>query len=183
VTEPLQGLEVINLIGVFYWEGDRLMVADEFDGGRDVGVDLEALVGHQLRLLAHHRPVEPINKTRWGGGCCFLENTGECHFGHEDDPGALYTFNEVGVLRVDGRQFFLDIEDADPKECNVDFLTGHRSQIVVTSIPDMDEITEKVKSFDPSNIEEPTLENLTERLSEMRDFIGELNKLKDDVDG
>ena len=183
MTEPLKGLEVVNLIGVFYWEGDRLMVADEFDGSRDVGHDLEALVGHEIRLLAHHRPVEPINKSRWGGGCCFLENTGECHFGHETNPGNLYTFNGVGVLRIEGPRFFLDAEGYEPKECTLRFLTGHRSQIVVTSIPDMDGISEKVRGFDPSNIKEPTLDNLTERLTEMRDFILELDKLKNDLDG
>jgi len=58
---------------------------------------------------------------------------------------------------------------------------GHRSQIVITSIPDLDELDEKVKSFDPSNIENPTLENLTERLGELRVFMSKMNDLKNDL--
>lgn len=183
MTDPSKGLEILNLIGVFYRAGDDLMVADEFDGALNVSERLAPFVGHEIRLLAHHRPIEPLNKSRWGGGCCFLENTGECHFGHQDNPQNLYTFNAVGVLRVEGTKVFLDPEGEEPKSCSVDMLTGHRSQIVVTSIPNLEEIEEKVKSFDPSNIKEPTIENLTQRFTEIREFLLDLDKLKNDLDG
>lgn len=181
MADEFKGLQVIDLIGVFYKEGGRLMVADEFDGTRDVLEALEPVVGEELRLLAHHRPTDPPDKERWGGGCCFLENTGECHFGHDEEPGDLFTLNLVGVLRVEGLKIFIDTKEDGTKECAVDTLTGHRSQIVVTSIPDLEEIDEKVKSFDPSNIENPTIENLTERLNELRDYLFDLDKLKNDL--
>jgi len=182
MTEKPKGLQVLDLIGVFYKDGERLMVADEFDGARDVLEALEPVVGVEVRLLAHHRPKDPPDKDRWGGGCCFLENTGHCHFGHHENPQSLFTFNLVGVLRVEGSMLFID-EDGKATTCVTEVLTGHRSQIIVTSIPNLDEIDAKVKSFDPSNIENPTLENLTERLSEMREYLFELDKLKNDIDG
>jgi len=183
MTDSFKGLEVVNLIGVFYRDGEhRLMVADEFEGALDVVKALERVLGEEVRLLAHHRPREPHDKERWGGGCCVLENTGECPFGHHVNPQSLYMFNEVGVLCVEGPRFFLDTEDEGRKECSVDLLTGHRSQIVVTSIPNLDEIEEKVRSFDPSNIEEPTIENLTERITEIRNFLIELDDLKNKID-
>jgi len=182
MTEKPKGLQVLDLIGVFYKDGERLMVADEFDGARDVLEVLEPVVGVEVRFLAHHRPQDPPDTERWGGGCCFLENTGHCHFGHHEDPQDLFTFNRVGVLRVEGPMLFID-ENGDATTCVTEALTGHRSQIVVTSIPNLDEIDTKVKSFDPSNIENPTLENLTERLSEMREYLFELDKLKNDIDG
>lgn len=178
--QPYKGLQIIDLIGVFYEENGCLMVADEFDGAKDVLSALESVKEDELRLLAHHRPVEPVNRERWGGGCCHFENTGECPFGHHDDPQNLYTFNAVGKLRVEGTKLYIDGEE-ETKECLVNFLLGHRSQIIVTSIPNIEEIEEKVKSFDPSNIENPTLENLTERLGELRDFMSNLNDLKNDL--
>lgn len=179
--EPYKGLQVVDLIGVFYEEDGHLFVADEFDGAVDVAKALEPVMGDELRLLAHHRPAEPMDKERWGGGCCYLENTGHCPFGHHEKPLDLYTFNAVGVLRVEGVKMYIDTGDEGSKEVLVDFLTGHRSQIVITTIPKIEEIKEKVKSFDPSNIENPTLENLTERLSELRDFLEKMNSLKNDL--
>jgi hypothetical protein len=175
------GLQITDMIGVFYEENGRIMVADEFDGARDVLEVIGAIEAEDLRLLAHHRPVEPLNKERWGGGCCFLENTEHCHFGHHEKPLDLYTFNAVGTLRVEGMKMFVDTREGKSEECFLHFLTGHRSQIVVTSIPNLDELDEKVKSFDPSNIENPTLENLTDRLSELRDFMSKMNDLKNDL--
>jgi len=173
VTDTYKGLQVVDLIGVFYEEGGRLKVADEYDGAVDVFKALESVVGDETRLLAHHRPLEPIDEKRWGGGCCLYEPAGHCPFGHHERPQDLYTFNEIGKLRVEDEKLFVG-----DGECFVEYLVGHRSQIVITTIPDVDEIDEKVKSFDPSNIENPTLENLTERLSDLREFLFDLNKLK-----
>jgi len=176
--EAYEGLQIVDMIGVFYEDGNALMVADEFDGAVDVLEALKPVEGKEVRLLAHHRPVEPIDKTRWGGGCCQLENTGHCHFGHHENPQSLYTFNAVGTLRVEDLKVFIDTKKG-ASECLMNFLVAHRSQIVVTSIPNLEDIAEKVKSFDPSNIEKPTLENLTERLSDLRDFLGQMQDMKD----
>jgi hypothetical protein len=176
-----KGLQVVDLIGVFYEQEGRLWVADEFDGALDVFEALAPVMNGEMRLLAHHRPVEPMVKERWGGGCCFLENIGHCPFGHHENPLDLYTFNSVGSLRVEGMKVFIDTREGKTEECLIGFLAGHRSQIVATSIPNLEELDEKVKSFDPSNIENPTLENLTERLSELREFMSKVNDLKNDL--
>lgn len=183
MSDPLKGLEVRDLIGVFYYEDDCLMVADEFDGTVAVAEALDKFIDQEVRLLAHHRPIEPPVKDRWGGGCCLLENVGECHFGHRENPGLLYTFNAAGILRHEAGVFRIDQADEMTELLNAKALTGHRSQIVVTSIPDLDEVEEKVRSFDPSNIENPTIENLTERLGEIREFLVELDELKKNIDG
>lgn len=182
MSDPIKGLEVRDLIGVFYYEDDRLMVADEFDGTVDVAEALAKFIDEEVRILAHHRPVEPPVKDRWGGGCCLLESLGDCHFGHHDDPAQLYTFNAAGTLRHEHGAFRVDGNDERTEIINTKALTGHRSQIVVTSIPDLDEIEEKVRSFDPSNIETPTIENLTQRLGQIREFLVELDNLKSNLD-
>jgi len=176
-----QGLQVVDLLGVFYEKDGKIMVADEFDGTVDVIDALWPIRNNQLRLLAHHRPTEPMDRNRWGGGCCHLENTGECPFGHSEKPFDLYTFNQVGLLRVEGTKIFIDTPEGEINEVCFDFLAGHRSQIVASSIPNLEGLDEKVKSFDPSNIENPTIENLTERLSELREFLSKMNDLKNDL--
>ena len=188
MSEPLQGLKIIDILGVFYREDDTLMVADEFEGIRDVDEVLRQFEGQEVRVLAHHRPQEPHDHARWGAGCCMLENTGKCHFGHHKAPKNLFMFNGVGHLRVAGKRWFLEErkEEADElkfHDCKFGFLEAHRSQIVVTSIPHVDQIEEKVKSFDPSNLENASLEDLSDQLGQMRDYLAELNRLKNDIDG
>jgi len=182
MTEPLRGLKVVDVLGVFYREDGRLMVADEFEGARDVDAVLRKFGDREVRVLAHHRPHEPHDGARWGGGCCVLENSGRCHFGHHERPDALYTFNGVGTLRADGERWVLD-GDGDPVDCRLGFLEGHRAQIVVTSIPNLEQIDETVRSFDPSNLENATLDELTEQLADMRDYLADLERLKNDIDG
>jgi len=183
MSEPFKGLKIVDVLGVFYREGERLMAADEFEGVQDVDEVLGRFVGHEVRVIAHHRPQEPHDNNRWGGGCCVLENTGFCQFGHHDNPRNLYTFNGVGVLRAEGVRWCLDPKEGEPLDCRMGFLEGHRSQIVVTSIPDLEEVEKKVRSFDPSNLENATLEDLSDTLAEMRDYIAEISNLKNDLDG
>lgn len=178
----LTGLKVVDLLGVFYREGGRLMVADEIDGTRCVDEELSRYEGVEVRVLAHHRPAEPHDPARWGGGCCLLQASGACHFGHHEDATRLYTFNGVGILRAEGPQWLLAGASGDD-ELLVGMLEGHRSQIVLTTIPNLEGIDEKIRSFDPSTLEGATLEELTEKLTEMRDFLAEVDRLKNDING
>ena len=175
---PLTGLKIVDVLGVFYREDGRLMVADEFEGTRDVDEILRGFEGHEVRLLAHHRPPEPHLPGRWGAGCCQLENTGRCHYGHHDDAKRLFMFNSVGTLRAEGQDWVVEKEGGERMSAHVDFLVAHRSQIVVTSIPDLESIDEKVKSFDPSDLDPSNLDELTGRLREVRDFLRQIDELK-----
>lgn len=177
----IPGLTVIDLLGVFYREDGHLMVADEFEGATDVEKKLESLMGQEVRLIAHHRPPEPHDTNRWGGGSCLLENTGTCHWGHHDQPKSLFTFNSGGVLSVEGEKWFIE-KEGEKTEMLTEFLIAHRSQIVVTSIPDLDQIDEKIRSFDPSKLENANIDDLSEQLKQMRDYLEELNRLQKNVD-
>ena len=181
MAETFTGLKVKDFLGVFYREDRRLMLADEFDGVRDVDAELASYEGQQIRLLAHHRPLEPEDNSRWGGGCCMLESSGHCHFGHHEDPRRAFTFNSKGVLRGREDRWYLKREE-DETECLVDCLIGHRSQIIITTVPDLEGLEEKVKSFDPSTTKPETLDEMTEQISKMRDALTEINNLKNDID-
>jgi len=181
MTTPLKGLKVVDALGAFYRDGDRLMVADELEGTRDVDKILSAFEGHEVRLLAHHRPPDVPLRDRWGAGCCLLENTGRCHYGHHDDPGLLFAFDSVGVLRREKDDWIVERSDGERLRVYVNFLVGHRSQVVVTSIPDLESIDEKIKSFDPSNLDPTNLEDLTGRLHEIREFLQQVESLKRDL--
>lgn len=176
----LEKLKVLDLLGVFYEENGRIMVADEYDGTRDVIEDLSPYFGQTFRLLAHHRPTEPVDNTRWGGGCCLYESSGFCPFGHHANPQHLYTFQAVGVLECGGDT--IRVVGEETKTPELAYLVGHRSQIVMINRPDMGDIDEKVKSFDPSGLENASVDELIERASALRDFITEIQSLAKDID-
>jgi hypothetical protein len=178
MTNLLRGLKVVDALGAFYRDGGRLMVADEFDGTRDVDEVLRGFEGHEVRLLAHHRPPEPPLRERWGAGCCLLENTGRCHYGHHDDPRLLFTFDSVGILRRVGEDWAVEKMGGERLRVHIGFLVGHRSQVVATSIPNLEDIDEKIRSFDPSDLDPTSLEDLTGRLGEIRDFVQQIENLK-----
>lgn len=178
MPDPFAGLRVVDVLGTFYRENGRLLVADEFEGVRDVDAMLADFVDMQVRILAHHRPREPHDSARWGGGCCYLENTGQCHFGHHEDPSRLFVFDGGGILKFLAGRWKLD-----DTEMWLDALLGHRSQIVVMTAPDVDVISEGVAALDPDNMTNPTLDDLLERLRQTRDFVEQINDLKSKIDG
>lgn len=156
------------------------MVADEFDGTREVRQALSSFEGHRLRVLAHHRPPEPIQQDRWGGGSCMFEGQGECPFGHHANPNHLFTFNKVGELRhrfLDGRDAW--VVGADDLE--VDLLVGHRSQITIINLPDFEEIDRKVQSFNPDTLEGSSVDEMIEHVSSLRDYLSQLQDMAKDL--
>jgi hypothetical protein len=183
MPDTTAALRVIDLLGVFYEEDTHLMVVDEFDGSKNVDEVLSTFQDSETRLLAHHRPHEPHDKTRWGGGCCHLENTGECHFGHHERPDSIYTFNASGILRREEGDWVIEKEDGSKLKVYTKVLVAHRSQIVITSVPDLSQIEEKVKSFDPSNLDGASLDELTDQLKDMKSYLEQLHKLQKNIDG
>jgi len=175
-------MEVCNLLGVFYEADGCLRVADEHDGALDVETVLAPVKGVMVHVLAHHRPPEPPLKDKWGVGCCYLEGQGHCHAGHHERPQWIYTFNAVGVLQTDDDGWIVESKDGASHAIRTDWLVGHRSQIVVVSMPDLEKMADKVREFDPSNLgADPRITDLQDRASEIRDYLEEINKLKDNL--
>jgi hypothetical protein len=173
-------MEVVNLQGVFYEDGGRLMVADEYEGVQDVVLAMGAF-GDQMpvHVLAHHYPPIPPDSERWGGGSCHLENTGNCHVGHREHPRWIYSFNASGVFQ--GGNWIVVSPDGATHSLLWRNLIGHRSQIIVVSIPDFDQIARELADLNPDNmtdIKKSRLEDLQERATEIRDYLEEINRLK-----
>jgi hypothetical protein len=179
--EPL-GLRVLDLLGVFYLEGDRLMVADEFEGAKDVYESLEKLKGRRVRLLAHHSPPEPPDNARWGGGSCMMESSGHCHFGHHEEPGNIFQFDATGDLGPDDEGWGVVSNSGTQIHLYDGLLVGHRSRIVVLAFPELQNMKAKVESLDPENLKDANLEDLQEHFKEVRDYLLEIQKLKNDID-
>ena len=110
-----------------------------------------------------------------------LEPSGHCHFGHHEDPRRAFTFHAKGVLRVEDERWFLTREN-DEIECLAECLIGHRSQIIVTTIPDEEALNEQIKELDSESLEGKTIDELTSKLTETRDLLTEINRLKNDID-
>jgi hypothetical protein len=181
MPEPSNGLQVKDFLGVFYREDRRLMVADEFEGARDVDAELRAYAGQEIRLVAHHRPLEPVDESRWGGGCCMLEGTGRCHFGHHEDPRRAFVFNARGVLRERDDLWVLEQENEE-LECLVECLVGHRSQIIVVTVPDVETLEERIQGVQDDSPEGKTIDELRQQITETRDLLTEINRLKNEID-
>lgn len=180
MAEPSDRMEIANLLGVFYERKGRLMVAEEgsvAQGTQDVSNALESLGGQQVHLLVHHCPPDPPNPDHWGGGSCFWENADGCPAGHHHRPQWIYTMDVVGTLDVN-TWLVTDIKGSK-HPIRIDWLVGHRSQIVVVSMPDFDRMAEKIRALDPNNLREAKVSDLEARATEIRDYLDEINKLKE----
>lgn len=177
----LEKLRVLDILGVFYRESDGYSVADEFDGTVSVDDRLRSFEQGTLRVLAHHRPQEPLLQDRWSGGCCLYEPQGWCPFGHHEDPHRLYTFDEEGVLTPSSSGWVVRTSNGD-KPIVMDYLVGHRSQITLINKPDLDNLEKKVRSFDPGNLENASVDELIKKASGLRDFLSQLQSEAKDLD-
>lgn len=166
---------VTLLEGVFYEGPDgTLMVADGPRGAASVTDALLELEGTKVILLAHHLPPDPPDPARWGGGCCMYEPSGECPVGHHERKGYLYTFKHAGTLECRGSKWGVTT-DQGRHEPWLESLVGHRSQIVISAIPDVEDLKAKL------NLDEQpkTLEDLEARITAMRDLFVQVNDLKE----
>ncbi len=157
------------------------MVADEFEGTRDVETVLTNFVGQRVQIMAHHRPNEPHDSTRWGGGSCLFERAGHCPFGHHDAPQQLFAVQASGILRRDQDGWSLD-RGAETLELHLSLLVGHRGQIIVLRPASDEKINERVSALQEDSLDTMPLEQLSSKLVETRDLIAEINRLKDEID-
>jgi hypothetical protein len=182
MSVSLRGLRVVDVLGVFYREQDgSLMVADEFEGTRDVGQILVDFVDQRVQFMAHHLPVEPHDLSRWGGGSCLFERAGHCHFGHHETPQQLFTVQASGVLRRDASGWSIE-QDDNMLELRLEFLVGHRSQILVLRPPDVGGLGKRVSTVQGDALEGMTIEQLSAKMQETRDLLVTINRLKDEID-
>lgn len=157
------------------------MVVDEFEGVRNMDVLLSQFEGKSLRLIAHHRPPEPPQRERWGAGSCMLENTGHCPFGHHKDPLRVFSFNCSGTLQKKEGQWVLQ-NGEETLPLTLDFLLGHRSQVIVLKFFETKELDSQMDRLNPDNLDNPSLEELSTRLQDLRNLLTSVNTLKDKID-
>lgn len=157
------------------------MVADEFEGTRDVESVLTKFVGQRVRLMAHHRPNEPHDSRRWGGGSCLFERAGHCPFGHHDSPHNLFAVQASGVLRREHDGWIVE-HDGQSLELHLGLLVGHRGQILVLRPANIVGIDDRVASVQGDDLESMSIDQLSSKLHETRDLLAEINRLKDEID-
>jgi hypothetical protein len=180
-AEP-RGLRVLDLLGVFYLDSDQLKVADEFEGTKNLQQAFSSLEGRKVRLLAYHAPPDPPAKDRWGAGSCLLEPSGRCPFGHHEDPNNLFQFDSTGVLFVSDCRVGV-VQDTGAKvEVPEQFLIGHRARVLVMAFPDLDGVKAKVESLNPDNLESQDLDSLQENLKQVRNYLLDIQALKNNID-
>lgn len=176
-----QGLKIVDVLGVFYREADgTLMVADEFEGTRDVETILRKFVGEHVRILAHHLPTQPHDSSRWGGGSCLFEAAGHCPFGHHEDPRQLFTLSVSGQLSEDGGWCAKMGDDVAGLHLNL--LVGHRSQLVLVRPADVAAIDERIRNVHEGDPKDLTMDELLTKLTDARDLLADINRLKDEID-
>jgi hypothetical protein len=181
MPSPLRGLQVVDALGVFYRENDgTLMVADEFEGTRDVEAILAKFLGEQVQILAHHRPVEPHDLARWGGGCCLFERAGHCPYGHHDTPQRLFAVQANGKL--EHTDAWSVVKEDQSTDLHLNFLVGHRAQLLVLRPPELEGINTRIDSLQEEPLEKMSLEELSSKLRATRDLLEEVNRLKDKID-
>lgn len=170
-------VQVVVLSGVFYRQDDSLLVADDDLGAVSVEKALEPLLGQTVTFVAHHCPPDPPLPDRWGGGCCLEQPSGHCHVGHHDRPSYLYEANCKGVLRYDDGEWSITKEDGTKLKLYLDFLVGHQSQIVATVLPDLEELKAEIMD----DTENPSIERLQARITQLREFLSMIQREKDEL--
>lgn len=170
---------LIVLSGVFYQESPDadLMVADDDLGTVPVRALLAPILGKRTAVVLHHCPPEPPQEDRWGGGSCLLEPSGKCHCGHHERPDWLYSQSAGGTLQHEDGEWSIRKPAGEVVVLHFDWLVGHHSQVVVTALPNVDDLKIEIEK----EMENPTVEGLQDRLTQMRDLLSMVNQEKDNL--
>lgn len=153
-------LRTVLLEGIFYEEDENILVqTDQHPAPVQVHEALKPMLEREIHLVAHHYPLEPLDKNRWGGGCCMWESSGTCPAGHHKDPSSLFNIGAEGILHLDPiKGWFVDGTPIDFK-----MLAGHRSRVVAVSKFDLSSLRGSLTSLDPED-----LGKLGDQATEMR---------------
>ena len=119
---------VVLLEGLFYIlnKDDLYFQTEQHPRPVSVKEYLTPLIGEDVLFVAHHHPREPLDESRWGGGCCMWENAQVCPAGHHENRAFLFNFSENGVLQYDDKGWSIG-----GRYINFDMLNGHYSRLVV----------------------------------------------------
>ena len=159
------------LSGVFYMQDGDLWVADEQDGARLVNEVLGAAEDEEVHVVVHHHPPDPPLRDQPGGGCCY--HKGHCPFGHHEYPDRLYEIHGSGTVSLTDTGFQVTREVNGEYVATLveyGFLVGHRAQIVVTALPEVEQLKDDMKE----TMENPTIEGLQARMTQLRDLLSHL---------
>ena len=168
-------LRTVLLEGIFYEEGDDILVQmDKHPQPVVVREALTPMIDQEIHLVAHHFPAEPLDETRWGGGCCMWESVGKCPAGHHKDHTYLFNLTAQGILCYDPIKGWT----VDGQPIDLRMLVGHRSRIVVVVKFNLDKMKASLGSLDFNDLNalgeqaiqiKDTLANLQGFLRDMKD--------------
>ena len=167
-------LRTLLLEGIFYTrEGDSeiLVKTEQHPIPVSVPEALGPLIDEQVILVSHHHPAEPLDDTRWGGGCCMWQNSGKCPAGHHESPAFLFNFSAEGILHKEGDGWSVDDQKVD-----LTMLLGHRSRLAVVTKFDQDSLRGMFNTDDLMKLGGQASQ-MREMLAGLRDF---LRGMKDD---
>lgn len=167
---------VVNYAGILFSKHGEWHLTDEEKGEINLVHELRAMSGGKVQVTIQHAPRDPPDKTRWGGGCCMWEGTGQnCPSGHHERPGYLYSIAGVGEIVYDtsgGKNpWILRREEGGPLPVYFGMLEGHRCQFVVVPSVNPEDLTSMMQNLNPNN-----LGDLMARAEQLKAFIAEANK-------
>lgn len=168
---------LLVLQGPFYESQGALFVADDEQGTVNVDDQLSRLLGRKVSVVAHHEPYNPPIEDRWGGGSCLFQAAGSCPVGHHYRPKWIYNFTGSGTLDRVQNQWVLCKDGSEPLPLSLTSLVGHRSQVVFTSLPDVDLLQKEIEE----DLKTASVEALQNRIAQMRNLLVSLNAEKDDL--
>lgn len=164
-------LRTLLLEGIFYTReatSEVLVQTEQHPLPVSVQEALTPLIGEQVILVAHHHPHLPLDETRWGGGCCMWESSGNCPAGHHKDQAFLFNFSIEGTLQHEGEVWSVDGQNVD-----LTMLLGHRSRLAVVTKFDQDSLRGLLNTDDLTKLGGQATQ-MREMLAGLRDFLREM---------
>ena len=117
-----------------------IIVVDDVGGVTSVYAVLLPFLERNIQLSVHHWPPDPIQKDRWGGGCCYWESYGWCPHGHQYGSGDLVEMSGRGKLHLEEEDHF----SLGGLVIPLDLLVGHRARVVLATVVDLEELKSRM---------------------------------------
>lgn len=133
---------------------------------------LKPLLGEEVQIAIHFVPSENPDLTKWGGGCCNLQESGFCPAGHHKDPYRILNEHGQGVLNLDSDgRWWLQKFDGTRQTIDIGLLAGHHARLVAATVFDVEKMRD---SLSPEAMEQ--VEGLGVKATRLQDLIGQLNQ-------